>query len=110
MDIDELWEKYSVEKFVKDSKLPFRLMDKIGFTEAIGEIISNPVEAEDKPANGGRWIDVNERLPKKYEDVLVVFNIASIGIDKVTIASEDKPSKSFQRYNYVKKWMPLPKP
>jgi len=41
MNIDELWDKYT-----GDAGKHFGLMDKKSFTEAIGEILSLPVEAQ----------------------------------------------------------------
>ena len=63
MNIDELWKKYRTEHN-NGFGFTWQSMSKKSFTEAVGEIISNPVEAEVMQK-------IAEGLIKEFENYLL---------------------------------------
>lgn len=118
MNIDELWDKYSVDgQALYDGSYHRRsVMTKEIFTQAIAEIISSPVEPEvGMPSENsfGQWIDAEYKLPDDREEVIFINPGGHIRIGEF---SDDEFLQGYwvnkcEQYltKNIKRWMPLPK-
>ena len=77
------------------------------FQETVGELMTAAIHAHEKCVSESNWIPVSERLPKKYEAVLITHRS---GVAKAWWNGRVWTSGGQTCYKTVAAWMYLPKP